>query len=257
VILRQLGLLGYTADIANNGREALQAWRQLSYPLLLTDIHMPQMDGYQLTQALRAEEALQHRPRTPIVALTANAMKGEADHCLSLGMDGYLSKPVPLPELQGVLEKWLGVAGECGPLQEVPRTRRSDEAQTAGSAPTAGAATPVAERHLDVSVLVKLVGDDPDTIAELLRDFQSAIARQRGELWEAMELQDFEKVGGLAHRFKSAARSVGALRLGDLCETLERAGKRGDGAAVGPAVEALERELGPVAEAIERFLAAP
>ena len=258
VILRQLGLLGYTADIASNGREALQAWRQLSYPLLLTDIHMPEMDGYQLTQSLRAEEALQHRPRTPIVALTANAMKGEAEHCLSIGMDGYLSKPVPLPELQGVLEKWLGVL-EREPTPALRRAARVEEpaASTTPPAAVAGTAANGAVRHLDVNVLINFVGDDPATIRELLMDFRSAIARQRNELWAAMEAHDYQKVGGLAHRFKSAARSVGALRLGDFCETLERAGKQGDGSSVGPAIEALERELDPVSEAIEQFLATP
>ena len=258
VILRQLGLLGYTADIASNGREALQAWRQLNYPLLLTDIHMPEMDGYQLTQSLRAEEALQHRPRTPIVALTANAMKGEAEHCLSIGMDGYLSKPVPLPELQGVLEKWLGVE-ERPPVAVQPRAPRGDDGPgvTAAAPPAATVTGDGAVRHLDVNVLINFVGDDPNTLRELLRDFRSAIARQRNELWAAMEARDFQKVGGLAHRFKSAARSVGALRLGDFCETLERVGKQGDGANIGPAIEALERELDPVAEAIEQFLATP
>ena len=253
VILRQLGLLGYTADITNNGREALHAWRQLSYPLVLTDIHMPEMDGYQLTQSLRAEEALQHRPRTPIVALTANAMKGEAEHCLSIGMDGYLSKPVPLPELQAVLEKWLG-AIDRGELETGERAAPALAVEPPEAVATQGRAAAPA---LDVKVLINLVGDDPATIKELLRDFQAAIARQRTDLWAAMETRDFQKVGALAHRFKSAARSVGALRLGDHCETLERAGKRGDGAAIGPAVEALERELEPVSGAIEQYLATP
>ena len=105
VIVRQLALLGYTADIAADGREALERWRTGNYALLLTDLHMPKMDGYELTQAIRAEE--KGDKRIPIIALTANALKGEADHCRGVGMNDYRSKPSPLAELKSVLEQWL------------------------------------------------------------------------------------------------------------------------------------------------------
>jgi signal transduction histidine kinase/ActR/RegA family two-component response regulator len=105
VILRQLALLGFAADVADNGRVALEWWRRGSYALLLSDLHMPEMDGYELTAAIRSEE--QGRRRLPILALTANALKGEADHCRAAGMDGYLSKPMQLAHLKATLDKWL------------------------------------------------------------------------------------------------------------------------------------------------------
>jgi CheY-like chemotaxis protein len=110
VFLQQLKLLGLTADIAEDGREALEMWQSGDYKLLLTDLHMPVMDGYDLTATIRASESTDGKPRAPIIAITANALKGEAEHCREVGMDDYLSKPVQLSTLKVMLEKWLPVA---------------------------------------------------------------------------------------------------------------------------------------------------
>ncbi|MDO8812861.1 MAG: ATP-binding protein, partial [Gallionella sp.] len=108
VILQQLMLLGRTADIANNGREALKRWQSGDYAILLADLHMPEMDGYGLTAAICAAEKT-GKLRMPIIAFTANAIKGEAERCLAIGMDDYLSKPVQLVNLKAMLKKWLPV----------------------------------------------------------------------------------------------------------------------------------------------------
>jgi CheY-like chemotaxis protein len=112
VIRQQLALLGYAADIARDGREALKRWESGNYALLLTDLHMPEMDGYQLTAAIRLAEQGKGKVRAPIVAITANALKGEAEHCRAVGMDDYISKPVELNYLVGMLEKWAQVIKE-------------------------------------------------------------------------------------------------------------------------------------------------
>ena len=106
VIRRQLHLLGFTAEIFPDGAAALSAWRARPYSLVLTDCHMPIMDGFQLTAAIRAEEKAEGR-HTPILALTANALAGEAERCLRAGMDSYLSKPVELPHLREALARLL------------------------------------------------------------------------------------------------------------------------------------------------------
>jgi two-component system sensor histidine kinase/response regulator len=124
VIVRQLELLGYTADVAADGRQALEHWKSGDYALVLTDLHMPQMDGYELATAIRAEE--KGGTRIPIIALTANALKGEADRCREVGMDDYRSKPTPLADLKSVLEKWLPVTKfnpDAFPLLAQPRER--------------------------------------------------------------------------------------------------------------------------------------
>jgi len=101
VILRQLALLGFAADVVDNGLQALQHWQSGDYAMVLTDLHMPEMDGYGLTEAIRAAEKVSRH--IPILALTANALKGEAEHCRAIGMDGYLTKPVQLILLKRTL----------------------------------------------------------------------------------------------------------------------------------------------------------
>ena len=108
VLTGQLEILGVPVETALNGIEALTKWRERPYALVLADIHMPDMDGFELTRQIRAEEAVKDSRRTPILALTANALKGEADRCLAAGMDGYLTKPLTLDRLREALAQWMG-----------------------------------------------------------------------------------------------------------------------------------------------------
>jgi len=110
VILRQIELLGYAAEIATDGEEALKMWQSGHYALLLTDLHMPSLDGYALVEAIRHSELLQpasRRTRKPVLALTANALRGEATRAFAAGMDDYLTKPLRLRLLDAALRKWL------------------------------------------------------------------------------------------------------------------------------------------------------
>ncbi len=110
VILRQLEMLGYAAEIASDGQVALDMWKAGGYAMLLTDLHMPSLDGCELAAAIRHAEAARPaagHPRMPILALTADAMRGEAARAMAAGMDEYLTKPLQLPMLAQALEKWL------------------------------------------------------------------------------------------------------------------------------------------------------
>ncbi|MGE0875517.1 MAG: ATP-binding protein [Burkholderiales bacterium] len=224
VILRQLALLGYAAEVATNGVEALVMWRSGQYALLLTDLHMPDMDGYALTETIRREEAASHRPRMPIVALTANALRGEKFRALALGMDEYLTKPMRLDVLEAELEKWL------------PRDRVGAESPPAA----APAVDETGTRVFDVGVLKALVGDDEEAVDEFLSDYLASAAGLVAELRADMRESDPARIGAIAHRLKSASRSVGALVLGDLCGELERLSESGDGTAVGSRLPELE-----------------
>jgi len=114
VLIRQLAILGVDADSAVDGEEALAMWRSGDYALVLADIHMPKIDGYELTRQIRAIEAQSGAARTPLVAVTANVMKGEEERCLTVGMDAYLGKPISIDRLQVTLERWLSIsAGEA------------------------------------------------------------------------------------------------------------------------------------------------
>jgi len=137
VLVRQLRLFGLAADTAEDGSEALAAWAPGRYAAVLADLHMPGMDGYELTRRLRAAEAENGGARTPVVAVTANAMRGEEERCLAAGMDAYLAKPVAIDRLCATLERWLPVG----------------DGATAAPSASGGAA-------IDRNVLAAWLGDD-------------------------------------------------------------------------------------------------
>ncbi len=115
VLSQQVHRAGYSLEVAVDGREAFEKWQSGRFALLLTDLQMPHLDGYQLTKAVRDWERLHGLARTPILVLTANALSGEAERCLEQGMDDYLIKPVTIPQLASKLQRWLPHLHEKGP----------------------------------------------------------------------------------------------------------------------------------------------
>jgi CheY-like chemotaxis protein len=106
VIRRFLAKLGWEAHVVTDGAKAVEAFRSGAFPLILMDCHMPNMDGLAATAAIRQAEAEQGLARTPIIALTADALQESREACLQAGMDDFLSKPVKLPTLRAVLDTW-------------------------------------------------------------------------------------------------------------------------------------------------------
>jgi len=120
LILRQLNLLGYAAETAENGRQALERWHAGGFAAVITDCNMPEMDGYEFTRNLRKiEETRGGKGRTPVIACTANALTGDAEACLKAGMDDFVPKPVGLDYLAGVMDRWLPlpIVSESRPVQ--------------------------------------------------------------------------------------------------------------------------------------------
>lgn len=238
VIRRQLALLGYRAELAIDGQEAFLKWETGRYDLLLTDLHMPNTDGYELTGLIRATEARHNLNRLPIIALTANAMKGEEERCLQQGMDAYLSKPIELERLKFALDQWLTLSA-------------------ASERPIAKAVTaskPVAEvielPVFDPVVLTKLLGDKPAIHRRLLEKFLKDTREQAVQLLQACEARNTEIVHQTAHSLKSVSRSMGTMRLGELCEQLEHAGKAGNG----DQCLSLSQQLGATFDEAERMI---
>ncbi len=228
VILQQMALLGLAADVAIDGREALERWKSGDYAMLLTDLHMPHMDGYELTAAIRTEE--QGARRIPIIAMTANALKGEGEHCRAVGMDDYLSKPTPLVVLKTMLETWLPAkAGKGLDPPSVP---------------------PPLEGPVDLSVLEALVGDAPETIREILDDFRMSEAEIAAQLRTACVSGQALQAGAAAHKLKASARAVGALALGDLCDEIEKAGRAGEIEVLAMLLPSFDSEMA----AVEKYL---
>ena len=260
VISRQLALLGYAADLAVDGEQALEMWRTKPYALVLTDLHMPKRDGYELAQAIRAEEVQEERPRVPIVALTANAITGEANRAKSLGIDDYLTKPLKLDLLAQALAQWTtSQRGEQqSPARVEPATtgehtprpaansstssysvsregahEASCASQTSGS--NASNTSAEAEHEADaieaivnINVLKDIVGDDMETVQALLMEYAECSADLADQLRAHLADGRAQEAAAIAHKLKSSSRSIGALPLGDLCAVIEASASKGE-----------------------------
>jgi len=226
VIARQLALAGYATEAAEDGAQGLAAWRSGRFALVLSDVHMPHMDGYQMARAIRTLEAKEGRGgHTPIVALTAATLKGEVERCLDAGMDDYLAKPVAIPTLVATLRRWLP--------------------HTAGNAPAADVSAPVPPSQeplpqlqrpppFDADVLASLTGGNDADLRALLADYLTSTREDLAVLDIARAAGDLPALTRQAHKLKGAARIVGALELAAAAERLEAAGREDDWAAVLP-----------------------
>ncbi|MCC6917488.1 ATP-binding protein [Nitrosomonas sp.] len=239
VIRQQLALLGFAADIVANGNEALRRWKSGDYALILTDLHMPEMDGYQLTQSIRSEK--RDQSQIPIIALTANALKGEAEKCRALGMNDYLSKPVQLEQLKPVLEKWL-------PGSKQAEERKEDIQQLPVVATKA---------VMEIDMLKSLVGDDPAVIREFLQDFLESSRKIVEQLRSVIANNQADEAKFAAHKLKSSARSVGALSLSEWCAQMETAVKQGEVEKLAVLLPDFEREWVQVERYVKSVLAQP
>lgn len=250
VIGRQLKLLGHTCVIVEDGAEALKSWQSGEFGLLLTDCHMPNMDGLELTESIRARERSHpSSSRLPIIAITANALEGEAQRCLDAGMDAFLSKPVDLRKLAETLNQWL--PADAPAREEGALNQKVDSAFASHELHSQPGKNSMTDSAVDVSALHSLIGDDPATIKEVLQDFIDPSRQIIQEIKVAYSANSAKQVGLAAHKLKSAARSIGANALADLCFVLEQAGKSDDMDTIRSEVGKIDRLMQAVADYIE------
>ncbi|WP_455172830.1 ATP-binding protein [Azospirillum largimobile] len=231
VVLRQLRRLGCAVDLASDGEQALAAWRAGRHRLVITDCHMPVMDGYELARRIRAEEEGTGR-RTAIVAMTANALSGEMERCLAAGMDDYLAKPVTLAQLSQVLARRLDAA-----------SRPPEPPEPQAARPPEDAALPV----LDLGHLRETFGgnweDGVDAGTLDMMDFFIETTRPTlDRVRQALDAGEMEEARAAAHSAAGAARTAGARVLAAACTALERA-------IVEARLEDVERHARAMAEA--------
>jgi len=215
VIVEQLNALGYAVEVADDGQIALDKWRQYRYPLLLTDLHMPNLSGYDLAIQIR-KEALQYDDEdtcyTRIVAITANALRGEEQKCLSIGMDGYITKPIELTTLEAEIKRWLApsLTIETDPVVNV-------EGESNGKA------SPIC-----FTTIANFLGKDPKKHEEYLNYFVNHGAELLSSLDMRSSSQERGAIHSLAHQLKSVAKSVGALELSGQALKLEKVVDEGE-----------------------------
>jgi len=239
VVLRQLRQLGFEADLAADGMEALSAWRARPYRLLITDCHMPRLDGYELSRQVRAAEREAGAGHIPIIAMTANALAGEMERCVAAGMDDYIAKPVTLKQLAAALNRWLGEGSATAPA-ETPAVLFEPEAPVLDLdhvRATFGA--------LDANA-VDMLGFFIETTQPLLDEASAALARG-----------DLEAARSAAHAAAGAARTAGAKAFAAACSDLELAIHQGDAEAMERSRKAMAERFPPLAAAIRALAPAP
>lgn len=213
VALGLLRKLGHRGDVVATGREALEALRSTAYDLVLMDVQMPEMDGFEATAAIRNDVGTTMNPAIPIIAMTAHSMQGDREKCLAIGMNDYLAKPVVTSELARLLDKWRG---------------RSDfENGTGRVRPgSAGCAREKSSVFAEPLLLQRLMGDR--RLARLvLLEFLTDLPKRIDAIGGFLAANDAANVERQAHAIKGAAATVCGEALFNVAQRIEIAGRAG------------------------------
>jgi signal transduction histidine kinase/HPt (histidine-containing phosphotransfer) domain-containing protein/ActR/RegA family two-component response regulator len=206
---RLLQTLGFTVDIAKDGREAVDMSARRDYRVMFMDCHMPELDGYAATEAIRLRERGDRR--MPIIAMTASALDGDRDRCLAAGMDDYLAKPLRIQTLTAMIKRLPGAGTPDGP------------------SPPADPSPPAEIAVFRAAALESSIGD-PEAQAALVSMFLDHVAEVLPEVGHAIETADGERLVDLAHGLQGSAAVVGASRIVELSGALRQAAADGLGA---------------------------
>jgi len=243
VALKQLKKLGFSADSVTNGNEVLSALQRVPYDIIIMDCQMPEMDGYEVTRRIRqsGSESYIHLKSAPyIIALTANAMHGDRERCLAIGMNDYLTKPLHMHELEAVLQRAL-LHIQPTPLSPGPIPKSEPELEA-----------------LDHSVINGLKElrepGQPDPLRELIDLFFKDAEPRLRLMEEAAAASDLPKVATAAHTLKGSASNLGARRLASLCAALEKQGKGNDGDKAGKTLGEVKSEFAKVRDLLNAEL---
>ncbi len=213
VALTLLSAAGHTVDIASDGRQAIEAWRRNCYDAILMDVQMPVIDGLQATRAIRQIEG--QTGRIPIIAMTANAMSGDQEACLTAGMDDYVSKPFEVVSFLKTVARWVEHSKVANEPPEEPEA----------SAPVEDAEPPVLdETYLDQLAMII----EPSEVVAILHAYIEGEGERTSKIAAASGAGDIEALAGEAHDLKSTSGNLGARRLERLAEQLVRACRTGD-----------------------------
>jgi two-component system, sensor histidine kinase and response regulator len=237
LVVRLLEKQGHTLAVARNGMEALAALEQQPFELVLMDVQMPEMDGFEATAHIRRAEAGTSR-HIPIVAMTAHAMKGDRERCLEAGMDGYVSKPIQPQELFMAIDRVLQLEADTEP-----------EKKTAELPPT-----PAPDEAIDTAELMNRVGGDKDLLKELVGVYLDICPSMIAELRQAVARRDAPAVQRAAHTLKGMVGQLGAKAAFNAALHLEALARERDLSQADAACAALEDALNRVRPAVLRLL---
>ncbi len=234
VATEHLSGFGLTFEVARNGIEAVDLFKRGQFDLVLMDIQMPELDGVGATEQIRTFAKENAQPRTPIVAVTANAYEADRRLCLAANMDGFLSKPFAESAFEAVLARWLPKSLASKPSSQSMRDDRDDDL----------VALPRPDIvSLDDEVIAALKARRPALLARLIKVYLDFAPSTISIMRTAIDNEHTESLGAAAHSLKSSSANIGAVRIADFCRTLEvmaRESKLGGSDAI---MTALEREI--------------
>ncbi|HVM51224.1 MAG TPA: response regulator [Candidatus Acidoferrum sp.] len=259
VSLRLLQQMGYRAELAANGLEALAALDRQHYDLVFMDVMMPEMGGFEATRIIRERqqqpaEFPNYRPPIIIVAMTANAMQGDREKCVAAGMDDYLAKPVRPEDIRAIVERWgaqaaLGAASEnAGTAAPAPPTP-APEVRMAAS-PDSAPDDPV-----DMERLLEFADHDPASLRELVTLYVDQTKTQLQQLEAAVQAAAAPEVRRLAHSCAGASATCGVRRIVPLLRQLENQGAEGNLANADATARQATAEFQVVRQFLDSYLA--
>ena len=213
-----LSRMSMAVTVADQGREALERLEKERFDLVLMDCQMPQMDGYSACRAWRRREVENGAPHTPVVALTAHAMRGDREKCLDAGMDDYLTKPVNRRALEAVLARWIPAGTEFVPM---PILEPETEPAVVKNPVNAEDGMPI----LDPPALDAFRSDLGEASGEVLETILQTIPDRTAILMAALDSRDADALERMAHNLKSSCGQVGLFRLQQLAVELEQMGR--------------------------------
>ncbi len=216
VAMEMLQGYGFSVDVACNGEEALQRFKDNTYSLILMDCEMPVMDGLTATRRLRQMEQERGLPPTPVIALTAHAIHGAREKCLACGMDDFLSKPFSNSELRNILANWIAL-----PEPAAPESTASAETADNGNEADSG-------EILDMSALNRLHTRKASLVNRVVQLYIEQSPDVLDSIDNAFAAGDYETLSNIAHTFKSSSLTVGAVRVADMCRQIEAGCQQGE-----------------------------
>jgi len=240
LMVKILKKLGYTASVANNGEEAVEAVAQQHYDLVFMDCQMPILDGYEATGRIRSRE--NDGQHTIIIAMTANTMPGDKDKCIASGMDDYIPKPLDISFLKARLEHWLPDAQDVEP-DTVEGPRESGDAPGGALAPE----TDAPDTRV-VDELHELIGDE---FRDVIQSFIAKVPSTLETLREAVQSEDHDRLLKEVHSLKGSCSNLGVHRLTALCKELEEMGRAKNTSGATELMARMEWEYASFRKAVE------
>ena len=240
IALAMLEETGYQVTVVENGRQVLAALSCEVFDAVLMDCQMPEMDGFEATRVLRRQEAETGSRRTPVIALTANAMSGDSERCFEAGMDEYVAKPFGRETLLAALGRWTQATA-------TPSTLQSPENLPATPPPNGVAS--IDSRVLQALRELQRPGR-PDVLARVIQMFSLDAPRLLTAMRDALGTNDAESLRHAAHTLKSTSANVGATVLAAICREIEQLGRAADTAGAAAPLAGAEEELGRVLTAL-------